>query len=101
MVKFLTNFSFNRLYLVLIKSKQDELKNLQPLIPFQPWTDAIGAPDKSPAMKIEILNPKKLIQKYHLDQSQLAFTFCAPSADGQTCIPQWDTTAYSTTLTGK
>jgi hypothetical protein len=46
------------------------------------------------------LNPKQLIQKYQLDQSQLAFTFCALSDDGTQFIPEWDTTVYSTVLTG-
>jgi len=47
------------------------------------------------------LTPKQLIQKYQLEKSQLAFTFCALSSDGQSYIPNWDTTVYSTVLTGK
>ncbi len=47
------------------------------------------------------LNPKQLIQKYQLDQSQLAFTFCGLASDGQTPIPEWDTTVFSTVITGK
>lgn len=90
-----------RVYLVLIKSKQDELKNLQPLKPFHPLKEAFGV---EKMQKIEIgptLNPKQLIQRYQLDRSQLAFTYCAFASDGRTPIPEWDTTVFSTVLTGK
>lgn len=87
--------------MVLIKSKQDELKTLQPLKPFHPFQDVFGIPDKNPTKQAHALNPKQLIKKYQLDQSQLAFTFCATGIDGTSCIPQWDTTVYSTVLTGK
>ncbi|CAF3366247.1 unnamed protein product [Rotaria socialis] len=88
-----------KLYLVLIKSKQDELKSLQPLKPFRPWQDMFGMPDKNNSKQTYPLHPKQLIQKYQLDKSQLAFTFCALSSDGQTKIPEWNTTVYSTVLT--
>ncbi len=84
---------------MLIKSKQDELKNLQPLKPFQPFKDALGVPVKNQMQ--HPLNPKQLIQKYQLDRSQLAFTFCKFSSDEQSSSEQWDTTVYSTVLTGK
>jgi hypothetical protein len=85
----------------LIKSKQDELKIRQPLTPFHPFQDAFGIPNKNKLEKWIPLMPKQLIQTYQLDKSQLAFTFCASGTDGKSCIPQWDTTVYSTVLTGK
>jgi hypothetical protein len=88
-----------KLYLVLIKSKQDELKTLQPLKPFHPFQDMLGIPDKNTEEQFYPLNPKQLIQKYQLDQSQLAFTFCGLSSDGESCLAQWDTTVFSTVLT--
>ncbi len=87
--------------MVLIKSKQDELKTLQPLKPFHPFQDMLGIPDKITAEQFYPLNPKQLIQKYQLDQSQLAFTFCGFSSDGESCLAQWDTTVFSSVLTGK
>ncbi len=87
--------------MVLIKSKQDELKTLQPLKPFHPFQDMLGIPDKITAEQFYPLNPKQLIQKYQLDQSQLAFTFCGLSSDGESCLAQWDTTVFSSILTGK
>jgi hypothetical protein len=86
--------------LVLIKSKQDELKSLQPLKPFRPFQDAFGVPDKNSTNQVPPMTPKQLIQEFQLDKSQLAFTYCAVSSDGKSCIPQWDTTVYSTVLTG-
>jgi hypothetical protein len=47
------------------------------------------------------LPPKQLIQKYQLDQSQLAFTYCTLDPSGTTYIPDWSTTVYSTIMTGK
>ncbi|CAF2744907.1 unnamed protein product [Rotaria sp. Silwood2] len=88
-----------RLYLVLIKSKQDELRLCQPLKPFHPFQDVFGISDKKSLKQVPPLHPKQLIQQYQLDKSQLAFTFCASSSDGTSCIPQWDTTVYSTVLT--
>ncbi|CAF2035181.1 unnamed protein product [Rotaria magnacalcarata] len=93
------NNGIMKLYLVLIKSKQDELKYSQPLEPFHPWQDIFGMPDKNNSNQTYPLHPKQLIQKYQLDKSQLAFTFCALSSDGQTSIPEWTTTVYSTVLT--
>jgi len=87
-----------KVYLVLIKSKQDTLKNLQPLQPFHPMQDALGIIDKYNSDKMFKMTAKLLIQKYQLNKSQLAFTFCALSADGQLSIPEWDTTVYSTVL---
>jgi hypothetical protein len=89
-----------RLYLVLIKAKQDALKSLQPLKPFHPMLDACGFIDKYNPEKTAILTPKKLIQKYQLGKSQLAFTLCPLGIDGQSYIPEWDTTVYSTVLEG-
>jgi hypothetical protein len=88
-----------KVYLVLIKSKQDELKTLQPLKPFHPFKDVLGIPTKTNMQQIYPLNPKQLIQEYQLDRSQLAFTFCALGSDGQSRIEEWDTTVYSTVLT--
>jgi len=88
-----------RLYLVLIKSKQDALKSLQPLQPFHPFQDALGFVDETTPEKMLKLTPKQLIQQYQLDKSQLAFTFCTLSADGRSYIPKWDTTVFSTVLT--
>lgn len=88
-----------KLYLVLIKSKQDELKALQPLKPFHPFKDVFGISEKHQMESSYPLNPKQLIQKYQLDQSQLAFTFCALAANGQSRIIEWDTTVFSTVMT--
>lgn len=84
-----------RLYLVLIKAKQDELKTSQPLQMFQPWRDALEMSMKNTPV---LLNPKQLIRQYRLDQSQLAFTFCGLSTDGKSFVPEWDTTVLSTVL---
>ncbi|CAF4015669.1 unnamed protein product [Rotaria sordida] len=88
-----------KLYLVLIKSKQDELKSLQPLKPFRPLQDVFGISNKNNFKQMPQLHPKQLIQKYQLDKSQLAFTYCALSSNGKNFIPEWDTTVYSTVLT--
>lgn len=86
--------------MVLIKAKQDALKSLQPLQPFQPWRDVFGASDKHTLEKMPKLTPKKLIQQYQLGKSKLAFTLCTSGKDGQSCIPEWDTTVYSTVIEG-
>ncbi len=87
--------------MVLIKSKQDELKTLQPLKPFHPFKDLFRLSEEKTKPLSYILNPKQLIQLYQLDRSQLAFTFCALTPDGQTCPPEWDTMVLSTVMTGK
>jgi hypothetical protein len=87
--------------LVLIKAKQDALKSLQPLQPYHPMKDVFGISDKHTPEKMSKLTPKQLIQKYQLGKSQLAFTLCALSTDGQSYIPEWDRTIYSTVLEGK
>ncbi|CAF1022742.1 unnamed protein product [Adineta steineri] len=87
-----------KIYLVLIKAKQDALKVLQPLQPFHPIADALGLLDKQIYEKAPKLTPKNLIKKYQLTKSQLAFTLCTLSSDGKTCDPEWDTTVYSTVL---
>ncbi|CAF1026984.1 unnamed protein product [Rotaria sordida] len=87
-----------KLYLVLIKAKQDALKSLQPLKPFHPFQDALGKIDEQTPEKQLKLTPKKLIQKFQLGKSQLAFTLCTLSADGTSYKTEWDTTVYSTIL---
>lgn len=87
-----------KLYLVLIKTKQDGLKKLQPLKPFHPLHDLLGMFDKEKVEKTIILSPKKLIQKYQLGKSQLAFTLCSLNNDGQSYTAEWDTTVYSTVI---
>jgi hypothetical protein len=57
--------------------------------------------DENNSKQISPLTPKQLIQKYQLEKSQLAFTFCSLSPDGKSYIPDWNTTVYSTVLTGK
>jgi hypothetical protein len=63
--------------------------------------DALGIIDKHTPEKSAILTPKKLIQKYQLGKSQLAFTLCTLEADGQSCRTEWHTTVYSSVLEGK
>lgn len=46
------------------------------------------------------LTPKKLIKKHQLGKSQLAFTLCVIGSDGYTCIPDWDTTVFSSVIEG-
>jgi len=86
-----------KLYLVLIKSKQDKLKTIQSLEPFFPFQH-IKIMDENNSKPISPIIPKQLIQNYKLDESQLAFTFCSLSPDGQTYVPDWSTTIYSTVL---
>ena len=69
--------------------------------PFRPLKEAFGIGKEQPVDCSHPWNPKQLIQKYKLDQSQLAFTYCAVSSDRKNPIPEWDTTVYSTILTGK
>ncbi|CAF0936314.1 unnamed protein product [Adineta ricciae] len=87
-----------KIYLVLIKAKQDALKSLQPLQPFHPYQDMLGPSDKQIPGKGQKLTPKQLIQKHQLTKSQLAFTLCSIATDGHTPIPSWDTMVYSTVL---
>jgi hypothetical protein len=84
--------------LVLIKSKQSELKDVQPLRLFPPMLETSN---KNHLIKMTPLPPKRLIQQYQLDQSQLAFTYCTLGPDGVTYMPDWSTTVYSTIMTGK
>jgi hypothetical protein len=86
--------------LVLIKAKQDELKNIQSLQLFPPFENSLEITDNNNLKQMSPLSPKTLIRNYHLDKSQLAFTFCSLSPDGKSFIPEWDTTTYSTVLTG-
>ncbi|CAF3787478.1 unnamed protein product [Adineta steineri] len=90
---------YMRLYLVLIKSTQGELKSISSLEPFQPFRNLFGALDEKKTEQKLALTPKQLIHMYQLDQSQLAFTFCSISPDGKQTIHEWDTTVYSTVLT--
>jgi hypothetical protein len=87
--------------LVLIKSKQDALKLRQPLQPFPPFRNTLNESDKNNLEKTFPLTPKKLIETYQLEKSQLAFTFCPIDPDGTPGIPEWGTTVYSTVLTGR
>ncbi|CAF0855928.1 unnamed protein product [Adineta ricciae] len=87
-----------KLYLVLIKAKQDHLKHLQPLVPFEPYRNAIDPAISTNVQGYAPLNPKELIQTYQLEKSQLAFTYCSIAADGKTRIPEWDTTVFSSIL---
>lgn len=84
----------------MIKAKQDTLKTLQPLQAFHPFQDLLGFKSEVNLEKTNIFPPKKLIQKYQLEKSQLAFTLCILGADGQTYVPEWDTTVYSTVIEG-
>ncbi|CAF3395951.1 unnamed protein product [Rotaria socialis] len=86
-----------KVYLVLIKAKQDALKSLQPLERFRPRRDNFEKDDKQTSENLPKLTPKQLIKKYKLARSQLAFTFCTSDLDGSP-LPEWDTTIYSTIL---
>jgi len=81
--------------LVLIKSKQDELKDIQSLQVFPPSQAVIHN-----TQQIFPASPKEFIRHYQLDKSQLAFTICTVDPIGQKYIPDWSTTVYSTVLTG-
>ena len=85
---------------MLIKAKQDVLKSLQPLRPYQPMKDAMDIVDKHFSKDTAILPPKKLIKKYQLGKSQLVFTLCPVGSDRQTCIPDWNTTVFSSVIEG-
>ncbi len=84
--------------MVLIKSKQDELKNIKSLEQFPP---ALEISNTNNVQQMSGLTPKNLIKTYQLEKSQLAFTMCSLSPDGKMYIPDWNTTVYSTVLTGK
>ncbi|CAF1348688.1 unnamed protein product [Adineta steineri] len=88
-----------KLYLVLIKSKQEELKKIQSMDIFPPSEHTLKTTDPNNFEQKYSRAPKQLIRDYQLNQSQLAFTFCSISPDGQQLIPEWDTTVYSTVLT--
>jgi len=88
-----------KLYLVLIKAKQDDLKHLQPLKPFQPFKQAFGLTIDTPAENVSNMMPKQLIQEFKLDRSQLAFTYCSLTQDGKSYIPEWNTMVISTVIT--
>ncbi|CAF1348498.1 unnamed protein product [Adineta steineri] len=88
-----------KLYLVLIKSKQEDLKKIQSMDVFPPLEPTSKRMDHNSFEQKYSLAPKQLIKDYQLNKSQLAFTFCSISPDGQQLIPEWDTTVYSTVLT--
>ncbi|UJR23129.1 hypothetical protein I4U23_026149 [Adineta vaga] len=81
-----------RLQLVLIKSKLDQLNNVQPLKRF---SDS-SIPIRNIVPEI-IVSPKELIHKYQLDKSHLAFTICTKQSNG-TYKPDPDTTVISTVI---
>ncbi|CAF1586909.1 unnamed protein product [Adineta ricciae] len=81
------------LQLVLIKSKQDELKGLNQLQLFPPREGSESFIEFTP------MSPKNLIRCLQLDKSQLAFTLCLPDPSGKPCTPNWETTVYSTIMT--
>ena len=95
-----SSLDLSRLYLVLIKAKQEALKSFHSLEPFQPIPDALGRLDAYPMEEEVPLTPKALIKKYQLEKSQLAFTLCTTSNEDGSLIPQWHTTVFSTVLTG-
>lgn len=84
--------------MILIKSKQDELKFAQPLQQFPPLAFSL---DKQSVPHVQELFPKKLIESYQLEKSHLAFTYCALAPDGQSVVEDWTTTVISTIMTGK
>ena len=84
--------------MVLIKSKQDELSNAQPLQVFPPIPESADAVHLTPKSH---LPPKELIEQFQLKKSQIAFTYCSINPNGITWTPHWNTTVYSTVLTGK
>ncbi|CAF0973598.1 unnamed protein product [Adineta steineri] len=88
-----------KLYLVLIKSKQEELKKIQSMDIFPPSEHTLKTTDHNDFEQKYSRAPKQLIRDYQPDKSQLAFTFRSISPDGQQLIPEWDTTVYSTVLT--
>ncbi|CAF0973543.1 unnamed protein product [Adineta steineri] len=87
-----------KLYLVLIKSKQEELKKIQSMDVFPPSEHTLKTTDPNDFKEKYSLSPKQLIKDYQLDKSQLAFTFCSISPNGKQLIPEWNTTVYSTVL---
>ncbi|CAF1264457.1 unnamed protein product [Adineta steineri] len=88
-----------KLCLVLIKSKQEDLKKTESMDVFPPLEPTSKRMDHNSFEQKYSLAPKQLIKDYQLNKSQLAFTFCSISPDGQQLIPEWDTTVYSTVLT--
>ncbi|CAM4774031.1 unnamed protein product [Rotaria magnacalcarata] len=86
------------LYVVLIKAKQDELKSLR-LQLFPPFEDCSSVSIANSFDVAAPLTAKKLIEQYQLEKSQLAFTLCTLSKDGQLFLPDWSTTVYSTVMT--
>jgi hypothetical protein len=81
-----------RLHLVLIKSKLDQLRRVQPL---QPFPDTGKNSNKQNPGKT---GPKDLINKYQLDKSHLAFTLCTKRPDGSFEIHP-ETTITSSVMT--
>ena len=86
------------MYLVLIKSKSDELRKIQPLQSFPPICETSN---QKSLEQMPSLQPKELIKQYQLEKSQLAFTYCTLGPDGQSFMPDWTTTILSSILTGK
>ncbi|UJR34769.1 hypothetical protein I4U23_027548 [Adineta vaga] len=86
---------FMKVYLVLLKAKQNELRKLQPLVPFSSVKDALH---NSHMSYYRPISPKELIHKFQLDRSQLAFTLYT-TTDGILYVTQWHTTVFSTVLT--
>jgi len=82
-----------KLHLVLIKSKLDELRSAQPLIPFAFPSNAIQN-----LINNEQLTPKELINRYRLEKSHIAFTLCSKMLSGLYEIHS-DTTVLSSVIT--
>ncbi|CAF0964854.1 unnamed protein product [Didymodactylos carnosus] len=82
-----------KLYLVLIKSKQNALKNTQRLKPF----DTIINETETHSLT-QLTNPKALINQFQLIKSQLAFTLCTKNEDN-TMRPYWQSTVFSNVMT--
>lgn len=83
---------------MLIKYKQDILKQAQPLQEFPPSFESL---DKVQPSGTRMPSPKQLIKRFQLDKSQLAFTYCPLAPDGKSYMPDWSTTVISTVMTGK
>lgn len=91
----------SRLYLVLIKSKQEALRHQQPLKVFQPIFDLFNDQTEKTIESPFRLTPKKLIEKHQLGKSVLAFTLCTFGTDDETRVTEWHTTIMSTVLSGR
>jgi hypothetical protein len=99
-----------RLRLVLIKSKLDQLKTAQPLVPFpfsnQPRSGRIVQRQSAFFSSLlhfvvpehEDLTPKELVERYKLNQSHLAFTICKKLSEDSFELHH-DTTVLSTVIT--